>query len=91
MSLASPEHLLEDPELAVLEVLDMLIQQANYALFAAHPELTSGSELDFFCNATPQLLTADAIYNQACALQHAISRYRDICEERRAWPARKSC
>ena len=83
MSVATPDRLVHDPELAVLKVLDTVLHQTNFALFAAHPELVSGDSLDYCTATTPQLWIADSIYNHASALQHAISRYREACEARR--------
>lgn len=83
MSVATPDQLVNDPELAVLELLDVTLQQANFALFAAHPELVSGDCLEYHAATTPQLWIADSISNHVCALQHAINRYREACEARR--------
>jgi hypothetical protein len=77
MSLANPTELLEAPELAVLALLDETLQQTIYALFAAHPELVSGDSLEGCSSVTPEAWLADAIYNQANALQYAIERYRE--------------
>lgn len=80
MNLATPQDLIEAPERAVLELLDAALQQAIYALFAAHSELLDTDSLEDCGAATPQLWIADAIYNQATALQHTINRYRQACE-----------
>lgn len=82
MSLATPDRLLAEPELAVLELLDLTLQQTIYALFAAHPELIGG-DLEYCHTTTPQLWIADAIYNSASALQHTIDRYRQVSEATR--------
>ena len=81
MSLAKPDRLLEEPELAVLELLDLTLQQTIYALFAAHPELIGG-DMQHCETTTPQLWIADAIYNSASSLQHTIERYRQVSEAR---------
>ncbi len=89
MSLAKPQDLNEHPELAILEVLDVTLQQSIYALFAAHPELVSGESLECITAPGPETWLADAIYNHGCALQHAIRRYHEALARRRC--ARDSC
>ena len=76
MKLANPTELLESPELAALAILDEVLQQTIYALFAAHPELVTGDSLEGCQHATADSWVADAIYNQATALQHLLERYR---------------
>ncbi len=77
MSLAMPPALVEAPELAVLEVLDLTLQQTVYALFAVHPELVSGQSFEAAPNTTAETWLADIIHDQACQLQHLITRYRE--------------
>ena len=76
MKLANPTELLEFPELATIAILDEALQQTIFALFAAHPELVSGDSLEGCHHATADSWVADAIYNQATALQHLLERYR---------------
>lgn len=76
MKLANPTQLMEWPELAAIAILDEVLQQTIYALFAAHPELVSGDTLEACHHATAESWVADAIYNQATALQHLLERYR---------------
>lgn len=80
MKLANPTELLEFPELATIAVLDEILQQTIYALFAAHPELVNGDSLEGCQNATADSWVADAIYNQATSLQHLLERYRQAVE-----------
>ena len=82
MSIATPSQLMQDPELAALEILDSTIQQVIYALFAAHPQLVSGGSLEHEPSVPAEAWLADAIYNQGIALQHAIDRYREALARR---------
>jgi hypothetical protein len=84
MSIATPPDLAEAPELAVLEVLDVTLQQTIYALFAVHPELVSGDGLEASLHATSETWLADIIYTQANNLQHVIQRYREASTRARA-------
>jgi len=77
MSLATPAALLEAPELAVLELLDLTLQQAVYMLLAEHPELASCSSLVTARHVIAQTWLADIILDQASHMQHAIARYRE--------------
>lgn len=77
MTIASPTVLVDAPELAVLEVLDVTLQQAIYALFAVHPEIVSGGTLETAAHVTAETWLADIIYTQAHNLQHALARYRE--------------
>ena len=77
MSLANPTDLIAAPELATLALLDEAIQQTIYVLFAVHPELVSGGTLQHRHHLNVEAWLADALYNQANALQHAIQRYRE--------------
>ncbi len=75
--LACPQELAAAPELAVLALLDNTLQQTIFALFAAHPELVDNHTFELSWSAGPDLWLADAIYNQAVALQHSIGRYQE--------------
>lgn len=83
MKLAQPPELLENPELAALELLDTAVQQTVYALFAAHPQLVGG-ELEYAHDIDLEAWLADAIYNQGTALQYAIMRYREAILRRKS-------
>ncbi len=72
MSLATPTDLYQAPELAILAVLDEVLQQAIYALFAANPELTDQEPYHLRGDLSAEVWVADAIYAQASALQHVI-------------------
>lgn len=82
MSIANPTELLDAPELATLALLDEVIQQSIYMLFAVHPELVSGESLEGCPHVAAETWLADAVYNQAGALQHAIDRYRQAVARR---------
>lgn len=80
MNLATPNDLYQAPELAILAALDQLLQQCVFALFAAHPELTDDRPFHLREQLTAEIWVADAIYNQAIALQHTIEQYRNAIE-----------
>lgn len=84
MTVASPAVLVDAPELAVLEVLDVTLQQAIYALFAVHPEIVSGGTLEHAAHVTAETWLADIIYTQAHNLQHVLGRYREAATCARA-------
>ena len=54
--------------------IDEVLQQTIYALFAAHPELVSSDSLEACHHATAESWMADAIYDEATALQHLLER-----------------
>ena len=87
MSFAKPPELYTAPELAILAVLDQTLQQTIYALFAAHPELVDDIPFHLRGNLSPEIWVADAIYNQANALQQAIERYREAVERTNRIPS----
>lgn len=84
IDLACPQELSESPELALLAVLDATLQQATYALFAAHPELVGTRTLEDYGANGPQLWAADALYDNITTLQHAIQRYHQAIAVARA-------
>jgi len=77
MSLAKPTELLQAPELATLALLDNVLQQTIYVLFAVHPEIVYGDTLEGCHRLDADAWVADAIYNQANSLQYTIGRYRE--------------
>lgn len=77
MSLANPTELVEAPELATLALLDDVLQQTIYVLFAVHPEIVHGDTFEGCHTLTADAWVADAIYNQASSLQYTIGRYRE--------------
>ena len=83
VSLHYPPDLYDAPELALLAVLDATLQQTLYALFAAHPELTSGDTLETCWANGPDLWAADAVCNYISTLQHAVERYKQAIEAAR--------
>lgn len=80
MSLAKPPELYTAPELAILAILDEALQQTIYSLFAVHPELVDEIPFHLREDLNPEIWVADAIYNQASAMQQAIERYREAVE-----------
>lgn len=72
----TPSDLIERPELAVLEVLDSALGIAQFALLAAHPELTEADPATVPTDL--ESLAADHILGAADALQRAIASYRSV-------------
>ncbi len=91
MSIVTPTQLMQDPELAALEILDTTIQQVIYALFAAHPQLVSGESLENARTVPAEAWLADAIYNQGSALQQAIARYKEALARRKTLEGVSCC
>jgi len=87
MTLATPDSLYQAPELATLAILDELLQQTIYALFAAHPELTDQVPFYQRTSLTAEVWVADAIYSQASALQQSIDRYREAVKVTNNFPS----
>ena len=88
----TPEELVEHPELASLEALELALSLANYALIAANAELASD---DFIRDmaATPAIAPclAYGILVQVDGLQDAVHRYREYIEaaQSRRWLAER--
>jgi hypothetical protein len=77
-------QIVDDPELAVLSVLDFALGAAVQALVAANPEL---NELDFHSSATERVLVAEHILSLIRGFQYALARYRWAVE--RSYPPPK--
>ena len=90
MTLVTPNRLYQAPELASLAILDELLQQTIYALFAAHPELTD--QIPFYERTTlgSEVWVADAICIQATALQQTIDRYREAVKAANTYPLQEN-
>ena len=79
----TPKELGENPELAVLHVLDRVLDTARLVLIAAHPQLNSGES-----SAEPVDLEAFAARNvliAAHALQEVLALYRDATDAESRW------
>lgn len=79
--LPTASQIVDDPELAVLSVLDFTLGAAVESLVAANPEL---NELDFHSSATERVLVAEHILSLIRGLQYALARYRWAVE--RSYP-----
>lgn len=71
-----PFDLTENPELAVLAVLDTALHLAVRALVAAHPQLEADDAPYWRRDRSPAFLRADSIASHAHALADEIQRYR---------------
>ncbi len=78
-----PSDLGEHPELALLQVLDSVLELTRLALIAAHPQLddadpdVSPSDL--------QALAADHVLIAADALQRLVASYRQVLNSEALW------
>lgn len=71
----NPFDLAENPELAVLAVLDTALHLAVRALVAAHPQLET-DETPYWCrDRSPAFILADSIASRAHALSKEIQHY----------------
>jgi len=71
-----PFDLAENPELAVLAVLDTALHLAVRALVAAHPQLQA-DEVPYWClDRSPPFILADSIVSHAQALSEKLEQYR---------------
>lgn len=75
-----PEQIARNPELALLEAADALLDTTTAALIAAHPDLLGPSPFELGYVDTPapppKLYAADAVITLTFALRAAIDRYR---------------
>ena len=79
----TPLDLGEHPELAVLHILDNVLDTARFVLIAAHPQLNTGDP-----GAEPVDLEAFAARNvliAAHALQEVLALYRDATAAESRW------
>ena len=79
----TPAELGDNPELAVLHVLDRILDTARFVLIAAHPQLNAGEP-----GAEPVDLEAFAARNvliAAHALQEVLALYRDATDAESKW------
>jgi len=71
-----PFDLAENPELAVLVVLDTALHLAVRALVAAHPQLET-DDVPYWClDQSPAFILADSIVSHAQALSEQVQQYR---------------
>lgn len=71
-----PFDLAENPELAVLAVLDTALHLAVRALVAAHPQLEA-DDVPYWCrDRSPAFILADSITAHAQALSEQVEQYR---------------
>jgi hypothetical protein len=71
-----PFDLAENPELAVLAVLDTALHLTVRALVAAHPQLQA-DEVPYWClDRSPPFILADSIVSHAQALSEQVAQYR---------------
>ncbi len=80
MTMSNPDQLQQDPERAILDVLDFTLQQTIFAIFAAYPEILQHAYSCQNEGMPAQAWIADIIYEQASALQHTLERYRQAIE-----------
>ncbi|HEY6724912.1 MAG TPA: hypothetical protein VI197_12830 [Polyangiaceae bacterium] len=75
-----PEQIARNPELALLEAADALLDTATAAMIAAHPDLLGPRpfERGYIDSPAPaaKLYAADAVLSLAFALRAAMDRYR---------------
>ncbi len=83
MRLANPTELLSEPERAMIEILDAVLQQTIFALLAAHLEVLGQEPFHESPGISKQALLADVICEQASSLQHTLERYRQVGESER--------
>lgn len=79
----SPKEIGENPELAVLHVLDRVLDTARFVLIAAHPQLSTADARE-----QPVDLEAFAARNvliAAHALQEVLALYRDATDAESNW------
>jgi hypothetical protein len=76
LTIPTPDDLDQSPELAVLAVLDAVIESARSALVASHAELRSGNGLDNEMPSHPAVWIASALLDQFDTLQSSLERYR---------------
>ncbi len=76
--LTSEEHQVL-PELAILVILEVVLQNAITALHSAYPELTEEEPNPLpYSKLTPPAVAAEALINLAGAMQEAIDLYRRV-------------
>ena len=79
----TPRELGDNPELAILHVLDRVLDTARFVLISAHPQLNAGDP-----SAEPVDLEAFAARNvliAAHALQEVLALYRDATDAESRW------
>lgn len=81
----SPERLSENPQLAPLLVLRMLIYVTSLSLTAAHPEVGEDEALFDPKNHSPLPAYAAAILHQISALEETLNCYSQALEQKRIW------
>lgn len=71
-----PFDLAENPELAVLAVLDTALHLAVRALVAAHPQLEA-NDVPYWClDRSRAFILADSVVSHALALAEQVEQYR---------------
>jgi hypothetical protein len=75
-----PEQIVRNPELALLEAVDAVLDTTTAAMIAAHPDLLGISpfERGYIDTVAPaaKLYAADAVLSLTFALRAALDRYR---------------
>ena len=71
-----PFDLAENPELAILAVLDTALHLAVHALVAAHPQIEADEVPYWRLDRSPAFILADSIASHALALSDQINQYR---------------